>query len=87
MATGYLRLAAAVVVTGVSMATLYYVFAPPPVDPRARELAHATAQAELVLGYTAKALAATRNATADRVLASKVSPAVRGEVAPEPRRR
>src|SRR5580765_4714541 len=35
MTTGYLRLAAAVVVTAVSMATLYYVFAPPPAGPSA----------------------------------------------------
>jgi predicted anti-sigma-YlaC factor YlaD len=76
--TGYWRLAAAVVLTAVSMATLYYVFAPPPAGPSAVELARASAQAELVLGYTAKALAATRDATADRVLASRVSPAVRG---------
>ncbi len=76
--TGYLRLAAAVLVTVVSMATLYHVFAPPPAGPSAVELARASAQAELVLGYTARALAATRDAAADRVLASRVSPAVRG---------
>lgn len=87
MSAGTLRLAAAVLVTAVSMATLYYLFAPPPpVDPAAHELARASAQAELVLGYTARALAATRNAAADSVLASKVSPAVRGQVAPNPRR-
>lgn len=86
LTAGWMRLAAAVVVSGVSIATLYYVYAPPPVDPAARELAKASAQAELVLGYTARALAATRHATADRVLASRVSPAVRGHVTPDPRR-
>jgi predicted anti-sigma-YlaC factor YlaD len=86
MTTGYLRLAAAVVVTAVSMATLYYVFAPPPAGPSAVELARASAEAELVLGYTAKALAATRHAAANRVLASKVSPAMRGQATPAPRR-
>jgi predicted anti-sigma-YlaC factor YlaD len=87
IAASYLRLAAAVVVTGVSMATLYYVFAPPAAGPSAVELARASAQAELVLGYTARALAATRDATTDRVLASKVSPAVRGVTAPRSPRR
>jgi predicted anti-sigma-YlaC factor YlaD len=86
MTTGHLRLAAAVLVTAVSMATLYYVFAPPPPGPSAVELARASAEAELVLGYTAKALAATRHAAANRVLASRVSPAVRGQATPAPRR-
>jgi hypothetical protein len=86
MTSGHTRLAAAVAVTAVSAAALYYVFAPPTVDHRAEELARASAEAALVLGYTAKALAATRNAVEDRVLVSKVSPAVRGEHAPEPRR-
>lgn len=84
--SGYMRLAAAVAVTAVSSAALYYVFAPPPVDPRAKELARASAEATLVLGYTAKALAATRDAAADRVLVLKVSPAVRGEHSPDRRR-
>ena len=38
-------------------------------EPSRRELARASAQAEMVFGYTARALAATRDATADRVLA------------------
>jgi 2-keto-4-pentenoate hydratase/2-oxohepta-3-ene-1,7-dioic acid hydratase in catechol pathway len=42
---------------------------------------------ELVFGYTARALAATRSAATDRVLASRVSPAVRGLAAPHAPRR
>jgi len=80
--------AAAVLATALSTGTLYYVLAPaPPPQPSAVELARASAQAEMVLGYTARALAATRNATADRVLASKVSPAVRGTSTTHPSRR
>jgi len=81
--------AAALFIAALSTATLYFVFAPTPSPqgPTAVELARASAQAELVFGYTARALAATRNATADRVLASKVSPAVRGATAPRPSRR
>jgi len=70
--------AAASFVAALSTATLYLVFAPePPPGPSAVELARASAQAEMVFGYTARALAATRTATTHRVLASKVSPAVR----------
>lgn len=81
--------AAAVFVAALSTATVYFVFAPPPSPPApsAVELARAEAQAELVLGYTARALAATRNAATDRVLASRVSPAVRGVTAPRAPRR
>jgi predicted anti-sigma-YlaC factor YlaD len=80
--------AAAVVLTALSTASLYFVFAPArPPGPSPVELARASAQAEMVLGYTARALAATRDATADRVLASKVSPAVRGVAASHPPRR
>lgn len=81
--------AAALFIAALSTATLYFVFAPAPTPPRptAVELARAAAQAELVFGYTARALAATRNVTADRVLASKVSPAVRGTAAARPSRR
>jgi len=80
--------AAAALVAALSTATLYLVFAPStPPRPTAVELARASAQAEMVLGYTARALAATRSAAADRVLASKVSPAVRGAAAPHPSRR
>lgn len=86
LTAGWTRLAAALVVTAVSTAALYYVSAPSPPTPGATELAKASAEAELVLAYAAKALAATRDATTDRVFASKVSPAVRGEVAPSPRR-
>jgi predicted anti-sigma-YlaC factor YlaD len=80
--------AAAVLVTALSTATLYYVFAPTrPPQPSAVELAAASAQAEMVFGYTARALAAARVAATDRVLASKVSPAVRGVAAVHPARR
>ena len=80
---GLRRLAAAAVfVTAVSATTLYFVFAPTPsTRPSRVELARASAQADMVFGYTARALAATRNAAAERVLASKVSPAVRGVAA------
>ena len=76
--------AAAVIVMALSTATLYFVFSPTPpaLGPSAVALARASAQAEMVLGYTARALAATRIAATDRVLASKVSPAVRGVTAP-----
>ena len=88
-AAGFWRVAAAAVfVTALSAATLYFVFAPaPPLGPSTLELARASAQAEMVFGYTARALAATRHAAADRVLASKVSPAVRGVAASHPSRR
>jgi len=86
---GFWRFAAAAsLVTALGTATLYFVFAPaPPPGPTAVELARASAQAELVFGYTARALAATRNATTDRILASKISPAVRGAAASQPSRR
>jgi len=90
IAVGYRQLAAAsLFIAALSTATLYFVFAPAPAQkrPSAGELARASAQAEMVFGYTARALAATRNATADRVLASRVSPAVRGVVASRPSRR
>jgi len=84
----WLVAAAAVFVTLLSTSTLYLMFAPAaPQRPSADELARASAQAELVLGYTARALAATRTATADRVLASRVSPAVRGVPVSHPSRR
>ena len=88
-AGAYWRLAAAAVfVAALSTATLYFVYAPTPSPgPSPVELARASAQAEMVFGYTARALAATRDAAADRVLASKVSPAVRGVAASHPSRR
>ncbi len=80
--------AAAVVVTTISTATFYFIYAPSrPAGPTPVELARASAQADMVLGYTARALAATREVTADRLLASKVSPAVRGAAAPHSSRR
>jgi predicted anti-sigma-YlaC factor YlaD len=80
--------AAAVFMTVLSTASLYVVFAPARhAGPSRVELARASAQADMVFGYTARALAATRDATADRVLASKVSPAVRGVTASHPPRR
>ena len=86
--SGFWRLAAAAsFVTVLSAATLYLVFAPaPPPGPSAVELARASAQAEMVFGYTARALVAARTATTDRVLASIVSPAVRGANAHPSRR-
>jgi predicted anti-sigma-YlaC factor YlaD len=80
--------AAAVLVMALSVTTLYFVFSPaPPPRPSGVELAQTSAQAEMVLGYTARALAATRIAAADRVLASKVAPAVRGASTTHPSRR
>jgi predicted anti-sigma-YlaC factor YlaD len=86
---GYWRLAAAAVfVAALSTTTLYFVLVPVrPPEPSVVELARASAQAEVVFGYTARALAATRDAAADRVLASRVSPAVRGVAASHPSRR
>ena len=77
-----------VLVIGLSTATLYLTFAPRPhaQSPSAVELSRAAAQAELVFGYTARALAASRNAATDRVLALKVSPAVRGGSSSHPPR-
>ena len=85
---GFWRLAAAAsFVAALSTATLYFVLAPAPAPgPSTVELARASAQAEMVFGYTARALAATRTATTDRVLASKVSPAVRNANAHPSRR-
>jgi anti-sigma-K factor RskA len=85
---GFWRLAAAASLAfAVVSTTLFFVFAPvTPPGPTAVELAHAEAQAELVLGYTARALAATRVAAEDRVLAEKVAPAVRGVPMPSPSR-
>jgi predicted anti-sigma-YlaC factor YlaD len=87
--TGTWRLAAAAVVaTALAGATFYAIFAPThPPQPSAVELARASSQADLVLGYTARALAATRIAATDQVLASRVSPAVRGIAATHPSRR
>jgi predicted anti-sigma-YlaC factor YlaD len=85
---GWRLAAAAVFMAAFSTASLYLVFAPArPPEPSPVELARASAQAEMVFGYTARALAATRDATADRVLASKVSPAVRGVASSRPPRR
>jgi predicted anti-sigma-YlaC factor YlaD len=80
---GFWRLAAAAAfVTVLSATSLYFVFAPAqPPGPSPVELARASAQAEMVFGYTARALAATRDAATDRVLGSRVSPAVRGVAA------
>src|SRR5262245_27896053 len=56
--------AAAVFVAALSTASLYFVFSPArPPGPSPVELARASAQAEMVLGYTARALAATRDVT------------------------
>jgi predicted anti-sigma-YlaC factor YlaD len=88
-AVGFRRLAAAAAfVSALSATTLYFLFAPVrPPEPSMVELARASAQADVVFGYTARALAATRTAAADRVLASKVSPAVRVASGSHPSRR
>jgi predicted anti-sigma-YlaC factor YlaD len=85
---GWRAAAAAVVVTALGASTLYMVSMPTvPPGPSAAELARAEAQAELVFGYTARALAATRSAATHQVIFDKVSPAVRGAAAPRPNRR
>jgi predicted anti-sigma-YlaC factor YlaD len=78
---------AAVLVTGVSLSTLWLLRGPVvPPGPTPAEIARAEAQADLVLSYTARALAATRTATTRDVVGSKVSPAVRGTVPADLRR-
>jgi predicted anti-sigma-YlaC factor YlaD len=85
---GWRAAAAAVVVTALGAGTLYLVSKPAvPKGPTATDLAVAEAQAEMVFGYTARALAATRNAAAHDVIEVKVSPAVRGAAAPRSSRR
>jgi predicted anti-sigma-YlaC factor YlaD len=80
--------AAAVVVTVLGGGTLYFVAtAKRPGGPSQAELAHAEAQADLVFGYTARALAATRDAATHHVIEEKISPAVRGGTSPRPTRR
>ena len=80
------RAAAAAVFATALIATTWIVLRPaPPADgPSDAELRRAEAQAELVFGYAARALDATRSAAAERVVASKVSPAVRGTAATAP---
>ena len=79
--------AAAVLVTGVSLSTLWLLRGPSvPPGPTAAEIARAEAQADLVFSYTARALSATRNAAARDIVGSKVSPAVRGNVPADMRR-
>jgi predicted anti-sigma-YlaC factor YlaD len=75
--------AAAAIVTAFGAGTIYFVTG----SLRQAELARAEAQAELVLGYTARALAATRAAATHQVIQEKVSPAVRGKTTPRPPRR
>jgi len=77
--------AAAVVVTALGAGT--YFVSSRPSGPSQAELARAEAQAELVFGYTARALAATHDAAARNVIERKVSPAVRGETSPRTSRR
>jgi predicted anti-sigma-YlaC factor YlaD len=80
--------AAAVVVTALGASTLYMVSIPTaPPGPSAAELARAEAQAEMVFGYTARALAATRKAATHQVIVDRVSPAVRGAAVPRSSRR
>lgn len=77
---------AAVLVTGVSLSTLWLLTTSAPPGPTAAEIARAEAQADLVLAYTARAFAATRTATTRSVVGSKISPAVRGDVPSDSRR-
>jgi hypothetical protein len=78
---------AAVLVTGVSVSTLWLLrTSPAPSGPTPAEIARAEAQADLVLAYTARAFAATRTATTRSVVGSKISPAVRGDVPSDSRR-
>lgn len=71
---------AAAAVLGIASLTTVWLFRLPfPSGPSGAELARAEAQADIVFGVTARALAATRTAAEGRVLASKVSPAVRGD--------
>jgi predicted anti-sigma-YlaC factor YlaD len=75
----WIRAAVAACVATALIATTYVLTRPDRVaGPSAAELARAEAQADLVLAYAARALDATREAAAERVLAGKVSPAVRG---------
>jgi anti-sigma factor RsiW len=85
-APAWTRAAAAAVFATALIATTWIVTRPVPIDggPTDAELRHAEAQAELVFGYAARALDATRSAAAERVVASKVSPAVRGSNATAP---
>jgi hypothetical protein len=80
------RAAAAAVFATALIATTWIVTRPVPIDggPTDAELRRAEAQAELVFGYTARALDATRSAAAERVVASKISPAVRRTAATAP---
>jgi predicted anti-sigma-YlaC factor YlaD len=79
---------AAVLVTAVSLSTLWLLRGPAvPPGPTPAEIARAEAQAELVLSYTARALSATRNAATREVVGAKISPAVRGNVPADMRRR
>ena len=85
-APAWTRAAAAAIVATALIATTWLVMrpTPPAYGPSDAELRRAEAQAELVFGYTARALDATRTAAADRVVASKISPAVRGAAATPP---
>jgi predicted anti-sigma-YlaC factor YlaD len=80
--------AAAVLVTAVSASTLWLLRgSPAPAGPTPAQIALAEAQADLVLSYAARAIQATRTATTHRVVGSKISPAVRGDVPSDSRRR
>jgi predicted anti-sigma-YlaC factor YlaD len=85
-APAWTRAAAAAVVATALIATTWLVTRSVPIGegPTDAELRRAEAQAELVFGYAARALDAARSAAAERVVASKISPAVRGTVATAP---
>jgi len=77
-AAPWMRAAAAALAATALIATSYLMTRTGSGTPSRDEIARAEAQADLVFGYTAKALEATRSAAADRVFADKIVPAVRG---------
>ena len=77
---------AAVLVTGVSLSTLW-LLRPAPAGPTPAQIAQAEAQADVVFAYAARAIQATRTATTHKVVGSKISPAVRAGVPSDSRRR
>ena len=82
-ASGWRAAAAALIVTLAGWATIHYVHeSSGPAGPSAAELARAQAQADLVFGYTGRALAATRHAATRQVIQDRVAPAVRGKETP-----
>lgn len=78
--SGWRAAAAALIVTLAGWATIHTLReTTAPSGPSAAELARAQAQADLVFGYTGRALAATRHAATRQVIQDRVAPAVRGK--------